>query len=650
MNNPKTYPHTRALDMKKLIYVIALLAFPILGIGQNSDENYVKTTVYLEETAPSEEAQVAPSRKIEQISYYDALGRPKQSIVARGGGQSQNIVTYQEYDGFGRSPKGYLPYATDEVVSGDPLLLMDQAILKSNIGSFYATPKYEGTLNPYTEMYYENSPLNRVLEQGAPGNSWAINTTSDSDHTIKFDYQTNAALEVVHYKVVFENGDSRNPQLIIKNYYGPGQLAKSITKDENWTPASGNDRTIQEFTNKEGQVVLKRSFDANIPHDTYYVYDDFGNLTFVLPPVLSTQIEANHTIVANANNEDEYVEDYSISWPISDFMIAPETQSGSVIFSIENQVISLTVLGSSVNDFTMQLREQTIKELETNIPIENQVVGNVYGIHNNNPDTPLLIGVFSILDGNLVLDETGGGALPTFFNLFSFDIETPIVFLQDNPIAIDFGQYDDLAYQYIYDHRNRLTDRKIPGKNWEYIVYDKLDRPILTQDAYLRANNQWLFTKFDEIGRVAYTGIYTDIQSRSSIQNEIDITSAYTGAASPYNEQALDDEIMIDGISLFYSNDRFPSTNLELLTVNYYDRYVDAAGMLVPATVYGVNTITNAHSLPTVGKVRVLDTDDWITTITGYDEKARPIYVQSINTFLDTNDTVTRLDIISLRL
>ena len=46
----------------------------------------------------------------------------------------------------------------------------------------------------------------------------------------------------------------------------------------------GNNHTTQEFTNLKGQVILKRTYNNSTAHDTYYVYDDFGNLTYVVPP------------------------------------------------------------------------------------------------------------------------------------------------------------------------------------------------------------------------------------------------------------------------------------------------------------------------------------------------------------------------------
>ena len=126
--------------------------------------------------------------------------------------------------------------------------------------------------------------------------------------------------------------------------YNDGELYKSITKDENWQEGDGTLHTTEEFKNKSGQVVLKRTFasttaSASEAHDTYYVYDDYGNLTYVFPPEVNTA------------------------------------------------------------------------------------------------------------DG------------------------------------ISGDELSKLSYQYVYDDRNRLVEKKIPGQGWEYIIYDKLDR-LLTQDTF----------------------------------------------------------------------------------------------------------------------------------------------------------------------
>ena len=70
-------------------------------------------------------------------------------------------------------------------------------------------------------------------------------------------------------------------------FYLEGAVTKIVTTDEN-----GN--IIIEFRNGKNQTVLKRVQAVENPNlgqyildewaDTYYVYDDFGNLRYVLPP------------------------------------------------------------------------------------------------------------------------------------------------------------------------------------------------------------------------------------------------------------------------------------------------------------------------------------------------------------------------------
>ncbi|MCF2876119.1 MULTISPECIES: RHS repeat domain-containing protein, partial [unclassified Tenacibaculum] len=206
------------------------------------------------------------------------------------------------------------------------------------------------------------------------------------------------------------------------------------------------------------------------------------------------------------------------------------------------------------------------------------------------------------------------------------------------------GKLNDLGYQYKYDHRNRLVEKRMPGKDWEYIVYDKLDRPVLTQDANLRQNLDWLFTKYDALGRVVYTGKFHSGSTRPVMQSlfEDDL---------PLNmyEDVSTSTITIEGTSLKYTNRSYPTdvNNLQVYTINYYDTYADLpVGLTSTATTsYGKTTTTNTKGLATISKVRVLGTNNWITTVTYYDEKARPIYVYSKNDELQTTDIVeSKLD------
>ncbi len=251
---------------------------PFWALGQTTTENYVKTTIYkgLGATLP----QV-------QISYFDGLGRPIQQVAVRQSATGKNIVTPIEYDAFGRQVKDYLPYSSGT----NSLEFISNPI--PDLIRFYQTNFDVNILNPYSEKLLEASPLSRVLEQAAPGNDWSL--TNPEKHTIRLDYQTNTVADSVKLFRVTSNWDVAKglydiPTALTPANYNEFQLYKTITKDENWV--SGLANTTEEFKDKEGRVVLKRTYaivgtgSTLEKHDTYYLYDQYGNLTFVVPPLV----------------------------------------------------------------------------------------------------------------------------------------------------------------------------------------------------------------------------------------------------------------------------------------------------------------------------------------------------------------------------
>ncbi|MCX2679345.1 DUF6443 domain-containing protein [Galbibacter sp. EGI 63066] len=446
-------------------------------------------------------SELGDDEMIENVSYFDGLGRPKQNISIRAGGNHEDIITPIVYDNLGRQSLEYLPYATSTnggKIFNDPI---------SGVEGFYNSQKYENTLNPYTETYFESSPLNRVKEKGAPGAAWVVNKSSNTDHTEKYEYKVNDLQEVRLFEVDFVNNNTQLPSLVQGSYYSPGELYKKVVKNENWT--SGKNNTVEEFANLLGQTVLKRTYtstdinndgilESEVKHDTYYVYDVYGNLTYMIPPKVNTA------------------------------------------------------------------------------------------------------------DG------------------------------------ISQTELNELCYQYRYDEKNRIIAKKIPGKgdsnNWEEIVYNGNDQPILTRDPKLKEENKWLFTLYDAFGRVAYTGIDSgNSTSRSVLQSAADATTKQVVTKSNTAQTYAN-------TTVYYSKDAYPRSFDEVHTINYYDDYTfDRAGLSVPTgSIFGQVIAANVKGLATGTKVRVLGVSSakWITTITAYDTKGRAVYVASKNEYLNTINIV----------
>jgi RHS repeat-associated protein len=260
-------------SMKKLLLYIVL--FPVLAIGQTQTMNYIKSTTYKTSTTVSI-ASPTPIQAIQNISYLDDLGRPIQNIASKQSGSGKNIVTHIEYDVFGRQTKDFLPYPTQSSTG-----LNYESSASTDVLNY---APYSGQ-NPFSEKQIEASPLDKVLAQGAAGNSWALG----SGHEIKTEYLTNSANEVKYYKAVSTWNSTTalyDISFVDAGYYPVGGLYKTIVKNENWKSLDLNNNTKQEFVDNEGKTVLVRTFNNNDPHDIYYVYDQFGNLTYVLPPMI----------------------------------------------------------------------------------------------------------------------------------------------------------------------------------------------------------------------------------------------------------------------------------------------------------------------------------------------------------------------------
>jgi RHS repeat-associated protein len=193
------------------------------------------------------------------------------------------------------------------------------------------------------------------------------------------------------------------------------------------------------------------------------------------------------------------------------------------------------------------------------------------------------------------------------------------------------------AYVYKYDSRNRCIQKRIPGCDWAYFVYDKADRLALTQDGIQRPTKRWTVYKYDKLGRMLYSSVVQD-KPGYSLDKWVQLFSDWVitedfGVPAPYNP--MDSTGYTRG---FFSQPHIYPTRL--LSVNYYDdyRFLD----LLPAATktalqyadesgYGTR-YDNAKGLATGGRQYQLDDSTKHTvTATYYDYRGRVIQTKSTN-------------------
>ncbi|UII30778.1 DUF6443 domain-containing protein [Fulvivirga ulvae] len=266
-------------------------------IDEHNCMNYVSEIVYKVPVSTANFNDVVANADL-QTTYFDGLGRAIQGVNKQSlPGQIDAVIPFV-YDNYNRQPMSYLPYGkgvnghykTDAIINGhytqsDQYLFYQEA---SNVAH---------DVSPFSKKVFDASPLNRVIEQGSPGSVWQpVNGSPTQGKTIKYGYEINTTNDGVENWDI--SGDLPVSQGIFSNTVGNGntigQLAKTITTDE-------EGHQVLEFVDKQGQTVLKRvqthknGFSEEWA-DTYYIYDDFGNLRFVLPPMANKKLDEGATI------------------------------------------------------------------------------------------------------------------------------------------------------------------------------------------------------------------------------------------------------------------------------------------------------------------------------------------------------------------
>jgi len=458
--------------MKKLIIPVGLLMMVTVEAQLAplpNTENYIQSKTYLDYNGTT------PTKSSETVQYFDGLGRPKQIVSVKASPLGRDVVTHIEYDQFGRQVKDYLPVPQSGTLNG--------AIVPTPLANA-TQPGIYGSEKIYAEKILENSPLDRIQQQIQVGSDWA-------GKPVKFEYDAVTVADRVRKFITattwLDNATSSIIRISTGLDYNIGTLYKNTVTDED-----GN-KTI-EFKNGKGQLLLVRkvlSITENT--DTYYVYNEYDQLTFVIPP--------------------------------------------KALFAF--------------------------------------------------------------------FDEYGAGS----------DDEIPDSIL------------NDLCYQYRYDGRGRLVEKKLPGKGWEYMVYDKSDRLILTQDAVMDSQNKWLMTKYDTFGRAILTGIIS-AGERAALQDLIkDLVITESRNATGFAKS---------GMTVYYSNNYFPSDIQSVLSVNYYDTYPPGSSAVTNVFAQELLTDNPANSQTTKGMltasyIKNIEDDKWTKNFIWYDTKGRNIGSRSNN-------------------
>lgn len=255
--------------------------------------------------------------------------------------------------------------------------------------------------------------------------------------------------------------------------------------------------------------------------------------------------------------------------------------------------------------------------------------------------------------------------------------------------VINANAANELCIFYRYDAQNRVVMSKKPGADSVETVYDVRNRPVFIRDGNLRnTGTKWLVTFYDALNRPIMTAFYASSSTREALQTSMNTAVSNTQGISysvpekadlvfdthdgrsryvarnsilfqePFEVTAGEVEAEIDNtatqgtLNILVTNPlpNISAAALTPLAYKFYDNYnftgaqaVQSADFAKPVafddtqngTTPYPEALTASSIIPqnqTTGEmVRILGTDQWITTTSYYNDKGRNIQTISDN-------------------
>ena len=254
----------KIMNIKRIIVLVLISASSGLLCAQRktvnmSDRYGILTVTPLDKyTGAASLLKTNGVRSLTDVSYGDGFGGVSQKIHVGITPQGKDLTESYEYNSLGNLQSRTLPVPVlSEGASGNY-----KQILKS-------AQEYYGHSNVCSRFAYEASHRSLLLKEFGVGDEWTGKAVSQK-------YSCN--LESIPVQRCKRYLVSAGGELVESDSpYADGSLRGIRSEDED-----GN--MHWEFYNSENQLVLSRILDGDTFFDTYFVYDEYGNLVFVLPP------------------------------------------------------------------------------------------------------------------------------------------------------------------------------------------------------------------------------------------------------------------------------------------------------------------------------------------------------------------------------
>lgn len=526
-------------------------------------------------------------KDVKQVTqYFDGLGRSIQTVIKKGSLATEptnptssttavDMVSPVEYDEFGREQFKYLPFAANNTggyVTNDGKFKFNPFQQQATFMSAQFGSQNETFF--YGKTSFESSPLNKITDNYAPGNSW-IGSEILSDPLLHRSTKIKCSVNTMTDDVKIWCLGVDLAIYVLNNGNGTQDVKYG------WTALPPNVVTVLYLYRQSGSTGNWAIWGANGGINPYTITIPVGTYEYAL-----------QLFYADGSNTIEYTNNlYSTSYFING------AYSPGQLFK--------TIVTDENNKQVIEFKDKEGKIILKKVQVTASGDDGTGSGYSGWSCTFYIYDDFNNL--RCVIQPNAIAAMATANNW--------------NLSAITLSE---LCFRYEYDQRNHIIKKQTPGALPVSMVYDALDRLVLTQDGNLAAQGKWMYTQYDNLNRPIATGLWPSSLTQSQHAANAANSSSYPLLS---NEEEL--------TRTFYDNYTWLNNYSNPLPSTYntsYDTYfLSTSNTVWPYPQANIQS-SQLKSIATGSRIKVLGTSStYLYSVNFYDEKGKVIQTQNTN-------------------
>ncbi len=267
-----------------------------------------------------------------------------------------------------------------------------------------------------------------------------------------------------------------------------------------------------------------------------YSYDDWGRIDKKYLPYVSTNSDGSFNSNACSEAVSYYTQGTALGHEADTKPYSTITYDGSPL----NRKISITGIGENwdqnpvtynYNTNTTTINHWKVTDAAGTIVTMQYAVGTLY-VNETIDEDGKIQKTYTDKLGQTIRVENTDDASEILRTAFVYD-DLGLLRCIVPPKSTDAMPVGELCFYYNYDEKHRVIEERKPGADWSHYVYDKRNRLAMSQDGNMSNTivsgdkKEWKYILYDALNRPVVTGIIETSDTKATIQNNYNNHNSY---------------------------------------------------------------------------------------------------------------------------